>query len=117
MTVDIERAYHFRKTGKPADSYVILVDRMWPRGIKKEELEIDEWAKDLAPSDDLRKWFGHDPEKWDDFQRKYKEELKGSKEDLDRIRKTAKEKKVILLYGAKDEKHNQAVVLKELLGS
>ncbi|UTH11855.1 DUF488 domain-containing protein [Macrococcoides canis] len=90
----------------------VLVDRVWPRGISKEDAKLDEWLKDVAPSSDLRKWFDHDPDKFSDFKKKYKDELK----DNDAV-KELKDMKgtVVLLYGAKDEKHNHAVVLKEFM--
>ncbi|QNR07002.1 DUF488 domain-containing protein [Macrococcoides canis] len=90
----------------------VLVDRVWPRGISKEDAKLDEWLKNIAPSTDLRKWFDHDPDKFDDFKKKYKDELK----DNDAV-KELKDMKgtVVLLYGAKDEKHNHAVVLKEYM--
>ncbi|MCG7418950.1 DUF488 family protein [Macrococcus epidermidis] len=90
----------------------VLVDRVWPRGISKEDAKLDEWLKDIAPSTDLRKWFDHDPDKFDDFKKKYKEELK----DNDAVKKLKDMKgTIVLLYGAKDEKYNHAVVLKEYL--
>lgn len=90
----------------------VLVDRVWPRGISKEDAKLDEWLKDIAPSSDLRKWFNHNPDKYSDFKKKYKDELK----DNDAV-KELKDMKgtVVLLYGAKDEKHNYAVVLKEFM--
>ncbi|RAI80155.1 DUF488 family protein [Macrococcoides caseolyticum subsp. hominis] len=90
----------------------VLVDRVWPRGISKEDAKLDEWLKDVAPSTDLRKWFNHDPDKFSDFKKKYKDELK----DNDAV-KELKDMKgtIVLLYGAKDEKHNHAVVLKEYM--
>lgn len=97
------------------DGYRLLVDKIWPRGIKKEDAQLDEWNKDIAPSSELRKWFGHDPDRFDEFAQRYKKELKDHKEDLERIIKMAKDKRVCLLYGAKDEAHNQAVVLQEVL--
>jgi len=97
------------------DGYRLLVDKIWPRGIKKEDAQLDEWNRDIAPSSDLRKWFGHDPDKFDAFAKRYKKELDNQKEDLKRIKEMAKDKRVCLLYGAKDEAHNQAVVLKEVL--
>ena len=97
------------------DGYRILVDRIWPRGVSKQEARLDEWKKEIAPSDELRKWFGHDPEKFDEFSKKYKEELKDKKELLENVRKVAKENRVTLVYGAKDEKNNQAIVLKNVL--
>lgn len=90
----------------------VLVDHVWPRGISKEDADLDEWLKDIAPSSDLRKWFNHDPDKFSDFKKKYKDELK----DNDAV-KELKDMKgtIVLLYGAKDEKHNHAVVLKEFM--
>lgn len=90
----------------------VLVDRVWPRGISKEDAKLDEWLKNVAPSTDLRKWFNHDPDKFSDFKKKYKDELK----DNDAV-KELKDMKgtIVLLYGAKDEKHNHAVVLKEYM--
>lgn len=90
----------------------VLVDRVWPRGISKEDAKLDEWLKDVAPSTDLRKWFNHDLDKFSDFKKKYKDELK----DNDAV-KELKDMKgtIVLLYGAKDEKHNHAVVLKEYM--
>ncbi|QIH77411.1 DUF488 family protein [Macrococcoides canis] len=105
------------KLARIYDKYIpdgkrVLVDRIWPRGISKEDADLDEWLKDIAPSSDLRKWFNHDPDKFSDFKKKYKDELK----DNDAV-KGLKDMKgtIVLLYGAKDEKHNHAVVLKEFL--
>lgn len=97
------------------DGYRILVDRIWPRGVSKEDARLDDWSKDLAPSDKLRKWFGHDPKKFKEFAKKYRKELKDKKEDIEEILKIAEKQKVTLLYGAKDTEHNQAVVLQKLL--
>ena len=97
------------------DGKRILIDRVWPRGIKKEELKHDEWYKDIAPSTELRKWFDHDEEKWAEFKNKYKKELESHQDMLDDIRKDADGHNVTLLYAAKDEKHNHAIVLKEVL--
>ena len=100
------------------DGYRILVDRLWPRGISKEKSNLDLWLKDIAPSDSLRKWFGHDPAKWFSFKKKYSAELSKNKESFNRLKNILKkEKDVTLLYAAKDEKHNQALFLKELLES
>lgn len=99
------------------DGYRILIDRIWPRGVSKEDAELDDWNKDIAPSDKLRKWFDHDPEKFDEFAKKYREELDDKKEDLTEIRKKAEKQTVTLLYGAKDTKHNQAVVLQNVLNN
>lgn len=99
------------------DGYRILVDRIWPRGVSKEEAKLDEWNKDVAPSTELRKWFGHEEEKFDEFVKKYKKELDAQKDELKKIRDIGKKQQICLLYGAKDEKHNQAVVLKSVLES
>jgi uncharacterized protein YeaO (DUF488 family) len=100
----------------PTDGYRILVDRLWPRGVSKEKAKIDLWLKEIAPSDNLRKWFSHDPEKWEGFKSKYGKELDTKPELLRTIKQLEKEKKTItLLYSAKDELHNNAVVLKEKL--
>ena len=97
------------------DGSRILVDRLWPRGIKKENAHLDHWMKQVAPSTELRKWFAHEPAKWELFQKKYKEELEktGALDEL--ISYIKKYKKVSLLYAARDERHNHAIVLRELL--
>lgn len=114
--IQIKRVYE--KENK-ADGYRVLIDRLWPRGIKKESLRFDEWIKDLAPSTELRKEFGHDPEKWSKFITSYKGELKAkpAQEALQNLVSIAKKQTLTLLYSAKDEEHNNAVVLKELLDS
>ncbi len=98
-----------------ADGYRILVDRVWPRGVSKEGAKLDDWNKDIAPTKKLRKWFDHDPAKFDGFAKKYRKELDGKKENLTEIRMKAKDQTVTLLYGAKDTKHNQAVALQNVL--
>lgn len=98
-----------------SDGYRILVDRLWPRGISKNEAHLDDWIKEVAPTDRLRKWFDHDPEKFDGFEKKYREELKGKVEIIEKIRRKAADKTVTLLYGAKDTEHNQAIVLQKVL--
>jgi|SRR5688500_14058242 uncharacterized protein YeaO (DUF488 family) len=99
-------------------NFKVLVDRIWPRGIAKDEIKIDEWYKEVAPSMALRKWFNHDPEKWDVFRKKYKAELNEREDLLSEIKQLERRhKKITLLYAAKDEKHNNAVVLKEVLDS
>ena len=97
------------------DGKRILVDRLWPRGIKKVEARIDEWLKDIAPSDNLRKWFAHDPAKWPAFREKFRKELADRKDILERIRKEASRGTVTLLFSAKDTEHNNAVALKEMI--
>ncbi len=97
------------------DGYRILVDRLWPRGVSKEEANLDEWDKNIAPSTELRKWFDHKEERLQEFTLRYKEELMSQKDALNRILKIAQTQKVTLLYGAKDPEINQAVVLKNIL--
>ncbi|TWT67081.1 DUF488 domain-containing protein [Allorhodopirellula solitaria] len=93
--------------------YRVLVDRIWPRGVSKEALELDEWLKVLAPSTELRKWFDHDPERWDEFRQRYFDELKDAQDHVSQMIEDAGKRTILLLYGAKDEDHNQAVALKE----
>lgn len=95
----------------PSDGHRILVDRLWPRGLSKEKAAVDEWMKEIAPSTDLRKWFAHDPEKWPEFQRRYKAELRERGEDVRSIASRASRGPVTLVFGARDEEHNDAVVL------
>jgi uncharacterized protein YeaO (DUF488 family) len=98
-----------------ADGVRILVDRLWPRGVKKEAAALDFWAKDLAPSTALRKWFGHDPARWAEFRRRYIAEIRQQTEQLDRIRKLARHDTVTLIYAARDQEHNEAVIIRDLL--
>jgi uncharacterized protein YeaO (DUF488 family) len=114
MNIKIKRAYE-----EPAeeDGTRILVDRLWPRGLTKERARIDLWLKDIAPSTDLRKWFAHDPAKWTEFQRRYIKELEKNSESLSILRQEAAKGPVTLIYGARDQEHNEAVVLRKLLES
>lgn len=98
------------------DGFRLLVDRLWPRGLTKERAAADQWMKEIAPSDALRKWFHHQPEKWPEFEKRYRKELRAKKDLLGEIRKLESEHKVVtLLYGRNDEKQNQAVVLADVL--
>lgn len=111
--IKIRRAYVEKGTD---DGYRILVDKLWPRGIKKEDLSYSWWAKDITPSTEIRKKFDHVPEKFDDFKKSYKKELEANEatsEFLDKISTQIKKHNVTLVYGAKDEKHNHAIVLSE----
>ena len=99
----------------PEDGKRILVDRLWPRGIKKKDTHIDEWLKDIAPSDALRKWFSHDPSRWEEFKRRYTNELKDKKELLKELLADSKKSTVTLVFGAKDIERNNAVVIEEVL--
>lgn len=94
----------------------VLVDRLWPRGVSKEKAHLDVWLKEVAPSNELRLWFGHDPKKWEEFKKRYKKELAEKKELLNELKRLEKEHKtIILLYAAKDPEHNNAIVLAEVL--
>lgn len=95
------------------DGIRILVDRLWPRGLTKEKAAVDVWLKDIAPSTELRKWFAHDPAKWKEFKKRYHSELKNNKEQVAVLKEQLKRGPVTLLYGARDEEHNEAIVLKE----
>ena len=107
----IKRIY---EPANPNDGYRVLVDRLWPRGVSKERAALDEWAKDIAPSTDLRKWFAHDPQKWTEFTRRYRLELQGNPA-WPELQAIARQKALTLVYAAKDEVHNEAVVLRRLL--
>ncbi|MFN3285239.1 MAG: DUF488 domain-containing protein [bacterium] len=102
---------------EPQDGFRVLVDRLWPRGLSKEAARVDFWARELAPSDRLRRWFGHDPLKWEEFRRRYREELsRGPAQELvQQLVERARRGNVTLLFGARDEQHNNAVVLAEVL--
>ena len=113
-------AFKTKRIYEPAakgDGYRVLIDRLWPRGIKKEDAKLDEWARELAPSTDLRKWFGHDPQRFDEFRRRYIKELKSQDEELQALRRRARKGTVTLLFGARDTEHNDAVVLADVLRS
>jgi len=114
MQISIKRAY---EDAEPADGYRVLVDRVWPRGVTREALQIKEWLRDLAPSTELRKWFGHDPVRWDEFQVRYARELADPAlaDTLTSLRRRAREGLVTLVYSAKDREHNQARALAEFL--
>lgn len=112
--IQLRRVYDVSKGAKAEDTR-FLVERLWPRGIKKEALHFDAWLKDAAPSTELRKWFSHDPEKWKEFQRKYFVELDRNPEALDPICKAMRHGQVTLLYSSRDAEHNNAVALKSYL--
>lgn len=112
MDVNIKRAYEPADT---SDGYRILVDRLWPRGVSKERAKIDLWLKEVAPSTELRKWFGHDPAKWNEFQKRYRTELKTKGDLLNEIIVAGHSGPVTLIYGARDKVHNEAAVLQQYL--
>lgn len=97
------------------DGYRVLVDRLWPRGISKDDADLDEWCKNLAPSDKLRKWFGHDPERWPEFVQRYTRELDAKKDLVIEILDRSPKETITLLYAAKDAEHNNAAVLKTFI--
>jgi uncharacterized protein YeaO (DUF488 family) len=109
-TMQLKRA---NESSNPEDGTRFLVERLWPRGVKKTELRIDAWLKDAAPSDALRRWFAHDPKKWPEFRRRYFAELKGHPEVIDPIRSAMAHGRVTLVYSARDDEHNNAVALKD----
>lgn len=112
--IQIKRIYDEPAKG---DGFRILVDRLWPRGVSKASAHVDLWMKDIAPSSELRIWYGHDPEKWSEFQKRYRHELLSKKELKDFILDKCKSKTVTLLYAAKDVEHSHALALKKVLES
>jgi uncharacterized protein YeaO (DUF488 family) len=114
-SIDIERAYDLPARGSRATDLRFLVDRLWPRGIRKEELPVDGWLKDVAPSTALRRWFGHDPARWSLFRERYERELSAHPEAWQPVLDAAKKRPVTLVYGAKDPEHNHALVLRDFL--
>jgi len=113
MSIRLKRIYEPKQDD---DGFRILLDRLWPRGVDKKEAGIDLWLKDVAPSPELRRWFGHDPDKWAEFQRRYGEELRQNESAVAALRQRVRaEKRVTFLYAAKDTEHNHAIVLRDLL--
>ncbi|MGI0141777.1 MAG: DUF488 domain-containing protein [Candidatus Micrarchaeales archaeon] len=111
MLLGIKRIYD---KAEVTDGKRVLVDRLWPRGVKKSTSNVDEWLKEVAPSDELRKWFSHDPEKWEEFKHKYRKEVEGTKAFTE-ILKMVKESDVTFIFAAKDTEHNNAVALAEFV--
>lgn len=112
LDVRLKRAYERPST---RDGVRILVDRLWPRGLRREGVAIERWMKDIAPSTELRRWFGHDPGRWEEFERRYRAELAGKSPLIDDLRAIASKRTLTLVYSARDEEHNQAVVLRDVL--
>lgn len=110
--IKLKRAYD---APEKSDGRRILVDRVWPRGVTKEELRLHRWAKDVAPSAELRKWFGHRPPRWEEFKERYRQELDRRPAAIEELAAECRDETVTLVFGAKDVRHNQAVVLKEYL--
>jgi uncharacterized protein YeaO (DUF488 family) len=112
IDVRIKRAY---EPATPGDGYRVLIDRLWPRGVTKQQARIDEWARELAPSDQLRRWFAHDPAKFDEFARRYRDELAAHRDALDKLRARAGAGTVTIVFGARDAAHSNAAVLAAVL--
>ena len=112
MDVRLKRAY---EPAAAADGYRVLIDRLWPRGVSRRRAGLDEWARELAPSPELRRWFGHDPGRFAEFQRRYTAELEQHDAKLQELRGRARQRTLTLVYGARDTEHNDAVVLAEIL--
>ena len=110
--INLKRAY---VQPAPEDGFRVLVERLWPRGLKKEALALDLWLKDIAPSPQLRRWFGHDPAKWEEFCRRYWAELTGRPAAVKLLREKVREGRVTLVYASRDEEHNAAVALRKFL--
>jgi uncharacterized protein YeaO (DUF488 family) len=114
MPVRIKRAY---EPPSPDDGYRVLIDRVWPRGVSREHAAIDEWARELSPSHDLRRWYGHDPERFEEFARRYEAELAGQRERLAELRRRARSGPLTLVFAARDAEHSNAAVLARVLGA
>jgi uncharacterized protein YeaO (DUF488 family) len=112
MDVRLKRVY---EPAGPMDGHRVLIDRLWPRGVSRDRAKIDDWEKDLAPSHELRQWFGHEPERFDEFRRRYIEELNSQRPRLTSLRRRARQGTLTLVYAAHDTEHNDAVVLAEVL--
>lgn len=112
MDIRLKRAYD---PASPSDGYRVLIDRLWPRGVSKQQAKLDEWEKELAPSTELRQWFGHEPDRFAEFRRRYIGELRPQRPRLAELRRRAKEGTLTLVYSAHDSEHNDAVVLAEVL--
>ncbi|MGH2883289.1 MAG: DUF488 domain-containing protein [Solirubrobacteraceae bacterium] len=110
--VRIKRIYD---PAEPDDGYRVLIDHVWPRGVSRERARLDEWARELAPSDELRKWFDHVPERFDEFRSRYLSELNGHADRVEQLRARASKSPVTIVYAARDQEHNNAVVVGELL--
>jgi uncharacterized protein YeaO (DUF488 family) len=110
--IKVKRVY---APAEPSDGRRFLVDRVWPRGIRKEAAEVEAWLKDAGPSTELRKWFGHDPQRWPEFVRRYRRELAARQDVLAPLIPAARKGDITLVYSARDEQHNQAVVIKSVL--
>jgi uncharacterized protein YeaO (DUF488 family) len=114
MDIQLKRIYD---SADPEDGYRVLVDRIWPRGISKDKAKVDLWPKELAPSKELRQWFGHEPDKWPEFKRRYFKELRQQEENLQPLREASQKARVTLVFASKEERYNNAAALKAFLES
>lgn len=112
MSIRTKRAY---EPASPADGYRVLIDRLWPRGLSKEKAQIDEWARELAPSSELRRWFGHRPERFEEFKRRYTQELRDQADAISALRRRARQGTVTIVYAARDVEHSNAAVLAPII--
>jgi uncharacterized protein YeaO (DUF488 family) len=112
VDVRLKRAY---EPAAAADGHRVLIDRLWPRGVSRERARLDEWERDLAPSADLRRWFGHDPDRFEEFRRRYLAELRDHRPRIAQLRRHAREGTLTLVYAARDAEHNDAVVLADVI--
>lgn len=112
MAVRLKRAYD---PAEPSDGYRVLIDRLWPRGVSKQKAQVNEWARELAPSTELRKWFGHEPARFEEFRRRYLAELDAHADEVSALRRRSRAGTLTLVYAAHDSEHNDAVVLAELI--
>jgi uncharacterized protein YeaO (DUF488 family) len=112
LDVNIKRVYDPAEAG---DGYRVLIDHIWPRGVSHERAQLDDWARELAPSDELRRWFDHVPERFDEFRVRYRDELSGKAELLDGLRERARQEPLTIVYAARDREHNNAVVVRDVL--
>lgn len=115
MNAVVRRAFEYDAREKSANDWVVLADPVWPRGLRKEVLGVDEWVRHLAPSTRLRHWFDHKPHRWQEFLQAYREELSGSFDEVKRLAHLSLEKRLILLFGAREEEHNAAVALRHFI--
>jgi uncharacterized protein YeaO (DUF488 family) len=114
MAIDV-RAKRIYDEADPGDGYRVLIDPVWPRGVSRERARLDEWARELAPSDELRKWFDHVPERFGEFRSRYRDELAARTDQIEELRRRAKRHPLTIVYAARDREHNNAVVLAELI--
>jgi uncharacterized protein YeaO (DUF488 family) len=112
VSIHLKRAF---ESPSKEDGYRVLVDRVWPRGIKKEDLSVEIWLKEVGPSTELRKWFGHDPERWEEFRKRYFRELERHREEISALAEKARKGRVTLVFGSREQKYNNAAALKEYI--